>query len=203
MFGALALSAVDVFGLQFWRVPFLIRTYGWNEGQVGRALGAVSLAGSLAGLALGGVFVEWLAKRYKDANVRAAAIFFAGTAICAILGPLMPTAEGALAFIGLGVMFGLAGAVPQNAAVQRVTPNTMRGQITAIYLFMFTFFGALGSGLIGAIQTWIVRADDQIWKSLVLAAGILLPLATLLMAKAMKPYREEVERLEALEQDSK
>ena len=32
-----------------------------------------------------------------------------------------------------------------------------------------------------------------------IVAGTLLPLATLLMVLAMKPYREEVEQLEALE----
>lgn len=35
--------------------------------------------------------------------------------------------------------------MPQNAAVQRVAPNAMRGLVTAIYLFMFTFFGAMGA----------------------------------------------------------
>ncbi|HQS71263.1 MAG TPA: MFS transporter, partial [Novosphingobium sp.] len=70
LFGALALSAVETFGLQFWRVPFMIRTFGWNEGQIGAALGGTILVASLSGLLLGGILVEWLAKRYKDANVR-------------------------------------------------------------------------------------------------------------------------------------
>ena len=48
-------------------------------------------------------------------------------------------------------MFGLAGAVPQNAAIQRIAPNEMRGQVTAVYLFMFTFFGAVGSLVIGFV----------------------------------------------------
>ena len=50
LFGALALSAVDSFGLAFWRTPFMVRTYGGNEAQVGMALGPIMLVGSIAGL---------------------------------------------------------------------------------------------------------------------------------------------------------
>ena len=199
LFGALALSAVDSFGLAFWRTPFMVRTYGWNEAQVGMALGPIMLVGSIAGLFFGGLFVEFLGARYKDANVRAAAIFFCGTTICAIASPLMPTAQSSLIVMGVGLMFGIGGAVPQNAAVQRVAPNAMRGQVTAFYLFMFTFFGAMGSFFVGRLQDWVVHDDKQLWKALVIAAATLLPLATLLMVRAIKPYREEIERLEAAE----
>lgn len=198
LFGALALSAVETFGLQFWRVPFMIRTFGWNEGQIGAALGATILVASLSGLLLGGIFVEWLAKRYKDANVRAATCCAAGVTVCTIAAILMPTAWGSLILFGLSGMFGIAGAVPQNAAVQRVAPNDMRGQVTAFYLFMFTFFGAMGSYVVGKVQDVLIGDPAQLWKALLITASVLMPLATFLMFRAIKPYREEVERLEAL-----
>jgi MFS family permease len=199
LFGALALGAIDTFGLAFWRTPFMVRTYGWNEAQIGTALGPIMLVGSVAGLFFGGLLVEFLARRHKDANVRAAAICIGGTTLCAITSPMMPTAQASLIVMGLGLMFGIGGAVPQNAAVQRVAPNAMRGQVTAFYLFMFTFFGAMGSFFVGRLQDWVVHDDKLLWKALVIAAATLLPLATLLMVRAMKPYREEIERLEAAE----
>jgi MFS family permease len=202
LFAALALSAVEVFGLQFWRVPFMIRSYGWNEGQIGAALGGLFLVASLAGLVLGGVFVEWLAKRHRDANVRAATILFAGVTLCAIASPMMPDGWSSLIVMSIGAMFGIAGAVPQNAAVQRVAPNALRGQVTAIYLFMFIFFGALGSWFVGWVQDVFVGVEADLWKSLVITAATLLPLATFFMYKAMKPYAEEVERLEAIEKET-
>lgn len=197
MFGALALSATEVFGLAFWRVPFMVRTYGWNEAEIGAVLGPMLLVSNLCGIVFGGIFVEWLAKRHKDANVRAAAILFACVTVCAIAAPLMPTAEAALAVMALGGVFGLAGAVPQNAAIQRVAPPEMRGQVTALYLFMFTFFGAMGSQVVGSVAYRLIGNEAELWKALLLTAGILLPIATLLMLRAIKPYREEVERLEA------
>lgn len=197
LFAGLALSAIEVFGLQFWRVPFMIRTYGWNEAQIGAVMGSMTLVASLLGLLLGGVFVEWLAKRHADANVRAAAIFFGCVTVCAILAPLMPNGYASLAVSSVGAMFGMAGAVPQNAAIQRVAPNAMRGQVTAIYLFMFTFFGAMGSFLVGLVQDYLVGDPTQLWKALVMTASVLLPIATLCMVRAIRPYREEVERIAA------
>ncbi len=197
MFGALALAAIETFGLAFWRVPFMVRTYGWNEAEIGAVMGPMMLVANLIGITLGGVFIEWLAKRYSDANVRGAAILFGGSTICAITSPLMPTGEASLVVMALGGIFGLAGAVPQNAAIQRIAPPEMRGQVTAFYLFMFTFFGAMGSQVVGSVAYRIVGDEAELWKALVMTAGILLPIATLLMIRAIKPYREEVARLEA------
>ena len=197
MFGALALSAIETFGLAFWRVPFMIRTYGWNEAQIGAIMGPMMLVSNLTGILFGGLFIEWLAKRYDDANVRGAAICFGIVTVCAILSPLMPTGESSLAVMALGGVFGLAGAVPQNAAIQRIAPPEMRGQVTAFYLFMFTFFGAMGSQVVGSVAQRVVGNEADLWKALVLTAGVLLPIATLMMIRAIKPYRAEVARLEA------
>lgn len=120
MFGALALSAVEVFGLQFWRVPFMVRTYGWDEGQIGAALSIIILIASLAGLAAGGAFVEYLARRHKDANVRAAFFCFMGTTVSTIFAILIPSAWGSMVAFGFAGFFGIAGAVrktpPSNAS---------------------------------------------------------------------------------------
>ncbi|MFV0644091.1 MAG: MFS transporter [Sphingomonadaceae bacterium] len=198
MFGALALSATESFGLSFWRVPFMIRTFGWNEAEIGAAIGITLLIGSLLGLALGGLFIEYLAKKYKDANVRGAFILFCGTTVSTLVALLSPTGWGSMIGFGFAGMFAIAGAVPQNAAIQRVAPNSMRGQVTAFYLFMFTFFGAMGSFVIGLVAQYIVGDPAKLRIAMVLTAGIILPLACFLMFRAIRPYRQEVERLEAL-----
>lgn len=197
LFIGLALSAIETFGLAFWRVPFMIRTYGWDEAQIGMIMAPMLLVSQLAGIFFGGFFVEWLARRHADANVRAATILFGLVTVCAIASPMMPTGEASLAVMALGGMFGLAGAVPQNAAIQRIAPNEMRGQVTAIYLFMFTFFGAMGSFVVGTVAQRVVGVEADLWKALVITAGVLLPIATVAMFLGIRPYREEVARLEA------
>ncbi len=199
MFSGLACSAAISTGLQAWRAPFMIRTYGWTEADIGRWMGLVFLVSSLVGAFFGTLFVEWLSKRYKDAHVRAATILFTVAAPCEILAPTMPTAWASIAFVAVGGICGLASAVPQNAAIQRITPNELRGQVTAVYLFMFIAFGALGSQLIGTITQRVFHSDAALWKSLSLTATILAPLAALMLSFGIKPYGREVERLEALE----
>lgn len=198
LFAALALSAVESQGLPAWRIPFMARTYGWNEAETGALLGVLQIPAMLAGIAFGTVFVSWLGKRYKDANIRATAIIFACTTIATILTPLMPNGYLALTMMALGVFFGLAGAPAQNAAIQRIAPNEKRGQVSALYLFMFTFFGAMGSFVIGWVSTYVVVDESKVWLSILITAAIFLPTATFLMYRGIRPYREEVERLEKL-----
>lgn len=199
LFLGLALIATQTQGIQPWRAPFLIRTYGWSEARIGTWFGAIFLVGSTLGATFGTLLVEWLSKRYKDAHVRASTILFAAAAPFEIMAPLMPTGELSLLCVGVGLVCGIASAVPQNAAIQRVTPNEMRGQITAIYLFMFIVFGAIGSQLIGSITQRVFHSDADLWKTLVLTASVLMPLAALVISRGIKPYGREVERLEALE----
>jgi MFS family permease len=202
LFIGLAFSATEVFGFQAWRAPFMIRTYGWNEAQIGKWLSLVFLVSSLVGVVFGTLFVEWLGKRYKDAHVRASTILFALAAPCEILAPLMPSGGLSLLFVGCAGACGLASAVPQNAAIQRITPNEMRGQVTAIYLFMFIVFGALGGQLIGSVTQRVFHSDADLWKSILLTASILMPLAAFSISRGIKPYGREVERLEKLEAQS-
>ncbi len=199
LFIGLAFSATQAIGIQPWLAPFLIRTYGWNEARIGKWMGLMFLVSSLIGAAAGTLFVEWLSKRYKDAHVRASTILFAAAAPFQIIAPLMPSAELALICLGGAMICGLASSVPQNAAIQRITPNEMRGQVTAIYLFMFIVFGALGSQLIGTVTQRVFGADAMLWKTIVLTASVLMPLAAISISRGIKPYGREVARLEALE----
>jgi MFS family permease len=199
LFIGLAFSATQAIGMQAWRAPFLMRTYGWNEAQIGNWLGITFLSSSLIGAVFGTILVERLSKRYKDAHVRASTILFTAAAPFEIVAPLMPNGGLSLLCLGVAMMCGLASAVPQNAAIQRITPNQMRGQVTAIYLFMFIVFGALGSQMIGSVNSMVFHSDADLWKTIVLTGSILMPLAALTISRGIKPYGREVERLEALE----
>jgi hypothetical protein len=75
----------------------------------------------------------------------------------------------------------------------------MRGQVTAIYLFMFIVFGALGGQLIGTLTQRVFHSDADLWKAIALSASVLTPLAAFAISRGVKPYGREVERLEALE----
>ena len=75
----------------------------------------------------------------------------------------------------------------------------MRGQVTAVYLFMFIVFGALGGQLIGTVAQRVFHSEANLWKAMVLTASVLTPLAAYAISRGVKPYGREVERLEAIE----
>jgi len=86
----------------------------------------------------------------------------------------------------------------KNAAIQRITPNEMRGQVTAIYLFMFIVFGALGSQLIRLRHSKGHSAPMRICGrvSWLTAVGAHAARPHSRFSRGIKPYGREVERLE-------
>ena len=174
------------------------RTYGWSQEKIGAWGGVIFLVAFPLGVLLGTWLNGLLAKRHKDAPVRTTAIVFGICIPFSVLAPFMPTGELAVVLGSLAGVFAGAAAVPQNVAIQTVTPNEMRGQVTAIYLFMFVVFGALGASLVPLVTVYIAGGEQNLWISMALIAAVLLPIAVYAITRGMKPYAIEVERLNAL-----
>jgi MFS family permease len=197
LFISLAFGAALALAMPPWLTPLMKRNYGWTEVEIGNVLAPVLLVGQIAGLVGGPILVNWLAKRHKDANIRATAWFLLTALPFGIIAPMMPNGTLALVCYSIVGACGIGSAAPQNLAIQYITPNQMRGQITGLYLMMFTAFGSLGSLLVGIFIDDVFGHDTDVWKALVLISAILSPLATFFMWRGIKPYREEVERIEA------
>ena len=91
----------------------------------------------------------------------------------------------------LSMPFGVA-----PAAIQEIMPNSMRGQASAIYLFVVTLFG-LGVGPTAvALVTDFVFADDMALRySLLLVTLAAVLGAVVLLGSASSPYRASLEHL--------
>lgn len=199
MFFGLAFSAMETYGTLQWRVPFLQRTYGWGR-EAGYVLGVANIGFQFAGLLIGSWFTAWMAKRYDDANLRVVAIFYTLTPIFAVLGPLSPNPWVAVFCAGMTGLCGLAGAAPQNAAIQSITPNEMRGQATALYLFVFTVIGqGLGPVFIGAVTNFIIRDESQIRWAMSGTAAFMNPLAALIIWLGVGAYGRRIAEIKAQE----
>ena len=198
MFFGLAMSAVETYGVSSWRPVFFQRTFGWTAQQAGQAIGWSSIGASLIGLVVGASLTQWLAKKHDDANVRVVAIMYTITPIFAIAGPLMPNPWMAVACAAMTAMCGLAGAVPQNAAIQNITPNAMRGRVTALYLFVFTVVGQGGGPIfIALITNFILKDQSQIKLAMSGSAAVMTPLAALIIWMGVKSYGREIAALKA------
>ena len=197
---ALAFYSVETFGLDSWRIEFLRRTYGLTPQAAGAILGPVLLVSQLLGLFLGTRLTEWLAKRTDDANLRTVAILYTLAPAFAVAAPLMPSPWLSIACSSVTGMLGTACAAPQNAALQSVTPNEMRGQITALYYFVFTAIGlGLGPTIMAFVTDDVIRNENLIRYAMSGTAAVMTPLAAIAMWIAVRPYGLAVAAIRARE----
>ncbi len=200
MFFGLAMSAVETYGVNSWRPVFFQRTFHWTAQEAGRVIGWSSIGASLIGLVVGASLTHWLAKKNDDANVRVVAILYTVTPIFAIAGPLMPNPWLAVFCAAMTALCGLAGAVPQNAALQNITPNAMRGRVTALYLFVFTVIGQGGGPIfIALITNFILKDQSQIKWAMSGSAAVMTPLAALIIWMGVRSYGREIAEIKARE----
>ena len=186
------------YGSAAWVPTFYIRTYGWDAGQVGIVYGCIVAVFGCLGIVFGGRLADWMAKRGRsDANMRVGLYAALGALPLVVLFPLMDTAFWASVLLAptvfcLSMPFGVA-----PAAIQEIMPNSMRGQASAIYLFVITLIG-LGVGPTAvALVTDFVFADDAALRySLLIVTTLAVLMSIILLAKSLKPYRESVTRLE-------
>jgi MFS family permease len=145
-FVALALLALCGYAVAAWLPTAIVRAYGVSAGQVGKVLGVSTILMNSTGMLLAGILCDRLTRKgHKDAPIIVALISACGILVFACLPTLMPTVT--LVWIAIfvsGLTFNAYNGVgPQ--AVNQVTPNQYRGQVSAVYLFVVNALG-LGVG---------------------------------------------------------
>jgi len=77
------------------------------------------------------------------------------------------------------------------AAIQEVMPNAMRGQASAIYLFVVTLIGlGIGPTAVALVTDYGFGDDMAIRYSLFIVASVATSAAIVLLWMGLKPYRE-------------
>lgn len=200
MFSGLVLAGIESGGTAMWRPAFFQRSYGWTPQQAGLATGIAQLIAAPIGLFIGAWLAERIARRRDDANLRVVTLAWALGVPLTVAGPLMPTPQLALLFSALAVVASMMGAPTQNAALQSVTPNHMRGRITALYLLTYTLAAqGIGPSFIAAVTQFGFADEGALRYSLAASAAVMMPLAVAAIASGMRPYGQEIGRLKALE----
>jgi MFS family permease len=112
--------------------------------------------------------------------------------------PLMPSPWLALLCGFLGFTAWSMTAPGQNAAIQIVTPNEMRGQISALYLFSISVVGGgFGPTAIALITDKVFRDESMLRYALSSFTLMVGPIVLLLIFSAMKPYALAYRRMQA------
>lgn len=190
--GANSLLTVMTYGTLAWFIEFLIRTYGVARAEAGLQFGMINIiAGSLGAIVIGWLVQPMVQRGMSDAPVRMLLIVSALVLLPTALGPLSPNPTLAI-ILACPTMFLLNGFYgPGVTALQMITPNRMKAQVTALSLFFANFFGlALGPTIVASLTDFVFGNDADLRYSLAVLPVVLCPLAGLLAWQAMAPYRE-------------
>lgn len=192
----LCLQSIMWNGTTFWIPEHLKRAYGWTSSEVAWSYGPVIAICGVAGGLTGGWIAGWLRdKGRSDSNVLIGMIAAAGASPFAFAAPLMPTGQLSLGLFGL---FLFMGAMPYGgaaAAFQEITPNRMRGQVSAVYLFWLNLAGiGLGSTLVALATEHLYGGDKGLSAALSTVSGCAALASMLVLAACLKHYRAAQEQ---------
>jgi len=187
-FACLALSG---YGVSAWTPEFFIRMHGWSPAQVGTSVGLATMVLGPIGILTGGWLGDLLEKKaYADSKMRVSL----GAALLwlpfGILFPLMPSGEWALALALPTIFFSSMHWGLAPAALQEFIPNQLRGQASALYLFVINIVGlGLGPMVLALVTDYIFQDDKQIHYSLLLTSVTATALAILALSLGLPRLR--------------
>lgn len=197
-FGGFALLSVFGYGTALWIPEFIRRSYGWEIYDAGYAYGFIIFIFGISGVFFGGWFCDRMrGNGRKDAYMRGTALSAIALTPCAILFPLLGSVEWTLALLAGAVFFGAMPTGVAAAALQAITPNQMRAQVSALYLFTVNLIGmGVGPGVVGFFTDYLFKDTSDLYLSLSLTAAITVPLGAALLTWGLKHFRTSIEQSE-------
>jgi MFS family permease len=174
-----------------WTPTLFIRIHGWTAGEIGLAYGLILLLLGTSGSVMGGVIADWFYRRgRKDATLRTALYASLLALPLAIAMPLVGNAWLAIALLA-PVTFLLSAPVGLSAAaIQLMTPNHLRAQVTAVYLLVVALIGTGFGPMVVALPTdYLFRDPQAVGRSLALATLVLIPLGAISLWYGCRAFR--------------
>lgn len=190
-FGGMSACSICAYGFTTWTPTFLIRVFGWTPEQVGLAYGPVVLVASASGMLTGGILSDRRVRKGDPAGpLRVAAWGLVLLAIATPISTQIGDAYATLAMLGV-VTFAIA--VPYGVsmtALMSVTPNALRGTLSAIYMFCISVAGfGIGPTFVGYLSDRFFRDGEGLRNAISVLGLATAPFACLALFLAIRRYR--------------
>jgi len=194
--GGMAMKFLMSLGTSQWMPTLFRREFDWDLTRIGLIQGCVILAVGPIGLVLGGKLSErWNRMGMRDADLRIVFYTILISLPVSIIFPLLPDPYVMLVLYGVVIFVSSLGIGPATAAFQLITPNRMRAQVSALYMFCMNVIAfAMGPLIIALFTDYLFKDPQDLNYSLSLTAAALGPIAVLLVWQGMKPYARSYER---------
>ncbi len=184
-----------IIGILSWTPTLFIRIHGWTVGEIGLAYGLILLLLGTSGSVLGGVVADWIYRRGRqDATLRTALYASLLALPFAIAMPLVDNARLAIALLA-PLTFLLSAPVGLSAAaIQLMTPNHLRAQVTAFYLLVVALIGTgFGPVVVALMTDYLFRDPQSVGRSLALVSLVLIPLGAISLWHGCRIFRNILE----------
>jgi hypothetical protein len=168
-----------------------VRVLGFSPPQAALTLGSILVVLSPLGVYAGGWLADMFQQRgYRDGTLRVgllAAVLL--VPLCALATTISTPAVVVALFCPLVFVASLSMAVAP-AALQVITPNQMRAQISATWMLVLNLVTAgLGPTAVGLITDAVFGDPLAVGSSMALVNCICVPLGALALWSALRPFR--------------
>jgi MFS family permease len=163
-----ACIALAAIAANYWVPTVFVRTWGWSLPRIGLVYGVIIAVFGTLGILAGGYHADRSLRRGRaDAKLHTCLVGALGMLVASAPLAWAPTA---MIAAGLLVPITFFHAFPYGAAaaaVQELTPNRMRAQVSALYLFVVNILGlGLGPTAVALLTDYVFRDDAAVRYSL-------------------------------------
>lgn len=186
-----AIFIMVVYALNLWGPTYFIRTFGYTSPQAGWTFGLIMIGAGTSGLLLAGTIADaWMQRGRQDAYILTIALSMLAMWPCVV--GLGFVADDALAIVvmSLAVFFSAFQGGIAAGALQIMTPNRLRGQVSALYFLAANLIGlGLGPTVVAATTDYVFADDAAIGRSIALCGGILCPVGAVILWRGLPEIR--------------
>ena len=177
-----------------WAPTMFIRKFGYSAPDVAYGLGLLLLIFASTGTVFGGWLCDALKRRgYEDATLRVGIIAVIALLPLSIATSLVNDDLIVIILFCPYLFFATLAVAAAPAAIQLITPNQMRAQISAAWMLFLNLLSATaGPTAVGIYTDYIFKSDDAISYSMALANVLALPLSGLCLWLGLRPFRETI-----------
>jgi MFS family permease len=188
---AAGLTTLVLVGALSWIAPMFMRVHGWSVSQAGLGAGIAILVGGSIGLMGGGALSDAAMKRGPHWRLIVCAVSTLLAAGFAMSFPLVSSPILAIWLYGCVVMLAIVPSGVANAALQFITPPSIRGKISSYYLFMIGMMNIIGPTLIALVADSYFPDRGGIRYALAFVLPSCLILSSILFSMTARIYRYE------------
>ncbi|MFJ8949512.1 spinster family MFS transporter [Streptomyces sp. NPDC102381] len=192
--------AMVLLGLMAWVPAFYMRAFGLSATEVGYVLGGVVLLANGSGVLFGGWLVDRLTKLgHPDGAMRAGVVGAIGMLVPVIVFPHVRPLWLSLALLAVTMFFASFPMPASTAAMQVLSPNQMRAQVSAVFLLISNLSAVgLGTTLVALVTDELLGSAGRIGTSLSLVYGVASVGSIVLLWRGCAHFRRSLAREERL-----